>query len=313
MNKKILVIGVSGLTGYKIANILSKNFETYGTFNQRPISLENVETLQMDITSKEKLSEVFSNIEPNIVINTSALHNVDYCEVNAEEAFNVNYRSVENIEKLTNKYESKLIHFSTDYVFDGENTSPYSEKDNPNPLSVYGLSKLKGENSICLEKHVVIRPSVVYGWSPMELTEQVSSSGKAINFALWLLKKLKNNEKINIVTDQITTATLADSLAESMINIIQSNKSGLYHMSGLSCETRYEFAIKLCESFGYDPDLISPTTSSAFSQKAKRPKFSCLDCNKAISTLGITLLSTEKSLQKMKEQIIKDAPQLIKS
>ena len=160
-------------------------------------------------------------------------------------------------------------------------------------------------------EHTVIRTGVVFGWTPLEVSGLTSSSGKPMNFALWVLTQLHKNEKLSIVTDQIATATLADSLAESILKIMESNKNGLYHISGLSCESRYEFSIKLAKEFGYDPIMISKTDSSKFKQKAKRPSYSCLDSTKSINEFSLELLDTENALKIMREQVANEAPHLL--
>ena len=116
---------------------------------------------------------------------------------------------------------------------------------------------------------------------------------------------------MKIVTDQFATATLAETLAESAIKIAEANGSGLYHVSGLSCESRFEFSKKLAKEFGYDENLIQPTDSSQFKQKAKRPSYSCLDNAKAIKEFDLNLLTTEQALEIMKEQVEKEAPHLL--
>src|SRR3989442_12126741 len=132
-----------------------------------------------------------------------------------------------------------------------------------------------------------------------------------MNFAMWLLTKLNKGEPLKIVTDQFASATLADSLAESILKIASSYKSGLYHVSGLSCESRYEFAVKLAEKFGYNKSLISQTTSSGFIQKAIRQGYSCLNCEKAKKEVGLRLLTTDEAMDVMKNQVEKEAPYFI--
>lgn len=312
MKKKILILGISGLTGYKLAKSMSSSNSIYGTFNARPVEIENCQIVRLDVTNDEQLHKIFSEIKPDIVINTTALHNVDYCEENREQASTVNTKTVRNLYQNAERIGCRLIHISTDYVFDGTKNSPYRESDQPNPISFYGKSKLEGEKILENSRYVVIRPSVVYGWSPLELANTASSSGKPMNFALWVLTKLSKKEPVKIVTDQFTTATLADSLAESIQKIAESEKVGLYHVSGLSCESRYDFTIKLAKKFGYDTSLLSPTTSDSFVQKAKRPSYSCLDCQKAIREFGLNLLTTDKALITLKSQVAEDAPHLIK-
>ena len=308
--KKLLVLGVSGLTGYKIAQQSFAKFDVYGIYNTRPIKLNEGTFTQLNISDSEQLSQYFSEIQPDIVINTTALHNVDYCEENPQETFRINSEAVKNIQKYSNRYGSKFVHISTDYVFDGSKQIPYKESDMPVPLSEYGRSKLQGEKFPLDSDGVVIRPSVVYGWTPFELSGTTSSSGKPMNFAIWLLSKLNKNEKLSIVTDQFSTATLADTLAKSAIKLAEGNKTGLFHVSGLSCESRYEFSVKFAKKFGYEENQIIPIDSSKFKQKAKRPSYSCLDCTKA-RDIGLELLNTEDSLNVMKSQVEEEAPHLL--
>ncbi len=311
MKKKLLIFGVSGLTGYKIAKNAIQKYDVFGTFNIRSLKLENCTTYKLDLTSKDDVSRIFHEIKPDVVVNATALHNVDYCEDNKDVATRVNTEAVRTLYENSEKIGSRLIHISTDYVFDGEKNSPYSEHDKALPLSYYGKSKLDGEKILENSSHVVVRPSVVYGWTPLELAGITSSSGKPMNFAMWLLTKLHKNEPLKIVTDQFASATLADSLAESILKIASSHKSGLYHLSGLSCESRYSFTVKLAEKFGYDTKLISPITSSGIVQKAKRPAYSCLNCEKAKKEFGLRLLTTDEAMDIMKSQVEKEAPHLI--
>ena len=311
MKKKLLVIGASGLAGYKTALLAKSDFEVYGTYNVRPMKLDKGNPFQLDITNSDAVNKTFTDIKPDLVINTSALHNVDYCEDHKEQAFDVNTKAVKTLHSNCEKFGSKLVHISTDYVFDGNNKEPYDENSKPIPVSVYGQSKLEGENVLKNSRHVVIRTSVVYGWTPRELACVTSSSGKPMNFALWLLTQLNKNQPLKIVTDQFASATLGDSLAESAIKMATSDKSGVYHVAGLSCESRYDFSVKLAKKFGYDSSTISKVSSTDFKQKAKRPSFSCLNSQKAIDDFGLRLLSTEEALDIMRKQVEREAPQLL--
>jgi len=309
--KKILIFGISGLTGYKIAKKASTSYQVYGTYNFRPVDIENCLSSKIDITNEDQVSQIFSEIRPDIVVNTTALHNVDYCQDNQNEADKINTKAVKLVYENSEKFDSKFVHISTDYVFDGARNTPYAENDDANPLSYYGKTKLEGEKILETTRHLVVRPSVVYGWTPLELAGITSSSSKPMNFALWVLTKLCKKEPLKIVTDQFASATLVDSLAESILKMVESDNSGLYHVSGLSCESRYDFTIKLAEKFGYDSSLISPITSGSFIQKAKRPSYSCLSCEKAIKDFGLKLLTTDESLDVMKKQMEKEAPHLL--
>lgn len=311
MRKKLLVLGASGLTGYKTVKIAAPNYEVHGTFNARSVNIDNCNMYKTDLTNPDQVKKIFAEIKPDIVINTTALHNVDYCEDHPDAASSVNAQAVRYLRENSEKFGSKLIHISTDYVFDGKKSIPYKESDEAIPISSYGNSKLEGEQILDGSSYVVVRPSVVYGWTPLELAGTTSSSGKPMNFALWLLTKLNKNEPLKIVTDQFASATLADSLADSVLKIALTNKSGVYHVSGLSCESRYDFAVKLAKKFGYDTGLISKTDSLSFVQKAKRPRYSCLNCEKAANDFGLKLLTTDQALDIMRSQVEAEAPHLI--
>lgn len=311
MPKKLLIFGSSGLAGTKIAIQAKSDYSVYGTYNKRTPNIENITNCKLELSDTENLQKLIEEIKPDVIVNATALHNVDYCEQNKDESFFINSSVLQKIIDSSQKFNSKIVHISTDYVFDGNSSVPYKEEDIASPVSVYGKSKLKGEEIILSHNHSVVRPSVVYGWTSLELEGIVSSSGKPINFAMWLLDKLHKNEPLSIVTDQFATATLADSLASSILKILSSGKSGLFHISGLSCESRYDFSLKLAKIFGYDENQISPTDSSQFKQKAKRPSYSCLDCSRAIKEFDLDLYKTEQALEIMKKQVEIDAPHLI--
>lgn len=160
MKKTLLVLGASGLTGSKIIKNAS-DFEVFGTYNSRIIENPDCSTMKLDVVDKDLAGKIFSEIKPDVVINTTASHNVDYCEENKAESDEVNTKAVKTLFDNCEKYGSKLIHFSTDFVFDGNSHKPYSETDTPNPINYYAKTKLEGEKLLLGNLHVVLRPSVV--------------------------------------------------------------------------------------------------------------------------------------------------------
>ncbi|MFX1569928.1 MAG: dTDP-4-dehydrorhamnose reductase [Promethearchaeota archaeon] len=301
--KTLLIIGASGLTGYKLANSATQKYHVYGTYNNRAVTIDNCEIFQLDKTDKEGLSSIVNDIKPDIIVDCSALHNVDYCETHQEETWNINVKAPLFIADLCKKINARLIYISTDYVFDGMDKK-YDENSEPNPLNFYGKSKLKAEEGIANSgaSFAIARTSLVYGWNPGELKGQKSSSGKTMNYVIWALNKLRNEEIIQIVTDQFSTPTLADNLAEFLFSMADSNINGLFHTVGKECINRYEFTLKIAEVFEIDKSLIKPTTSDMFKQDAKRPMRCCLDVSKAERLLNVRSLTIEESLMKMKKQ-----------
>ena len=300
---KLLVIGGSGLLGYKVAKMASNEHETFLTYNYRSIQIEGCTALKLDKCDRKAVFELLEKIKPDVVIDTAALHNVDYCETHPEEAWKVNVEGTRNVAEACKKIGAKIIFISTDYVFDGTK-GYYTEEDTPNPLSYYAKTKLEAEKTIqSLDvNYIIARPSVIYGWNPNEVSGLKSSSGKSVNFVVWALQKLEKGEEIKAVTDQYSSPTLADNLAEALLVMASSEKQGIYHTAGKDCVNRYEFTLKIAEVFGLDKSLIKPVTSEIFKQVAKRPKKCCLDVSKAEKDFGIRFLTVEEGLKLMKNQ-----------
>ena len=300
---KLLVIGGSGLLGYKVAKMASNEHETFLTYNYRSIQVEGCTALKLDKCDRKAVFELLEKIKPDVVIDTAALHNVDYCETHPEEAWKVNVEGTRNVAEACKKIGAKIIFISTDYVFDGTK-GYYTEEDTPNPLSYYAKTKLEAEKTIqSLDvNYIIARPSVIYGWNPSEVSGLKSSSGKSVNFVVWALQKLEKGEEIKAVTDQYSSPTLADNLAEALLVMASSEKQGIYHTAGKDCVNRYEFTLKIAEVFGLDKSLIKPVTSEIFKQVAKRPKKCCLDVSKAEKDFGIRFLTVEEGLKLMKNQ-----------
>ena len=308
MKKKMLVIGGTSLLGYKLLSN-TNNFEIYASYNKNLINLKNVETLKIDITNIKNCEKIL-NLKPDIIINTAAITNVDYCEKFERNAFDVNVTGTKNIAKIAEKLGSKLIHISTDAVFSGSKKF-YVEEDKPNPISIYGKTKLESEKIVSeVTDSVILRPSVLFGWIPFEYIKTKDESRKTMNFGLWVIDQLYKNNKMSIVNDQINTPTLADNLAENIIEIIKKDLTGIFHLSGLSCISRLDFSKKIAKTFGYSDNLISSISSEKLKQIAPRTLESCLKCDKIVEN-GVNLLKIDQSIEKMYNQIKLEKPEII--
>ncbi len=199
MRDRLFIIGIGSLTGLKLAYVAKNRFDIFGSYNLRDPKLDFINSLQLDITNLDNLRETLIKIKPEVIINSSALNNVDYCETHKQEAYDINFRVVEAISNLSNTIGAKLVHLSTDSVFDGTKEKPYNETDNPNPINVYGSSKLKGEQSVLnYSTNLVVRASVLYGWLPKYLASLPSSSMKPINYVQWLINKLISKDEVRV-------------------------------------------------------------------------------------------------------------------
>ena len=303
---KLLVIGDTGLVGSKIVSMAPRfGFEAHGTHNARDSPFQN--SYKLDITDNGATTELFSKVRPRVVVNTAALHNVDYCETHHEEADKVNVLGVKNLVDEAAKHGSRLVHLSTDYVFDGM-FGHYTEEDTPHPLHYYAQTKVESEEAVAQSpSYAVARPSVIYGWNPLEANGVPSSSGKTINFAMFVLDKLKKNETVKAVRDQYGSPTFADNLAEALLRLAKYQGNGIFHTAGKSCVSRYEFAVKLAGLFGYQTHQIQPVYTSEFKQLAVRPKNSCLKVDKAERALKMRFFTAEEGIKEMRRQAPSEA------
>ena len=264
---KILILGAGGQLGSELVNILQD--DTLIPLTHRDI----------DMTDEQQVNNILSSNMPDIVINTAAYHKVDDCEDNIELSFATNSFAVRNLARICNELGIILVHFSTDFVFGGEKKTPYVEDDCPNPGSVYAVSKLSGElfvRNIC-SRYYVIRTCGLYGAK--------GQSGKGGNFIETMIKLANSGKKIKVVSDQIVTPTYAKELAAKVSQLIRTDKYGLYHITNNGGCSWFEFASAIFELTGIDAD-ISPTSSSEFASRARRPAYSVLE-NRNLRLLGL--------------------------
>jgi dTDP-4-dehydrorhamnose reductase len=289
--KTVLITGANGLLGQKLCFNFSSSFKAIATDLQirSLVAFSNLSYESLDVTNRRKVDSHVRHYKPSVIINAAAYTDVDGCEVHKDQAWTINVGGVKNLVRICREQEVRLVQLSTDYIFDGEN-GPYSEDDPPNPVGFYGQTKLESERIIQESgiDFLIVRTNVLYGF------------GKNVkkNFLLWLLEKLSTGEKLNIVTDQFNNPTLADNLSECILETVQRDLSGILHIAGSDYLSRYDFALKVAQKFGYDPSLISPTTTESLGQKAKRPSHGGLKVDKAQNLLKTKLLNVEEGLDR---------------
>jgi len=279
----ILITGAEGQLGTEI-KLISKNYYGYDFI------FTDIGTL--DITDSEKTVNFIRNTNPDWIINCASYNQVDKAEAEAHLAMQVNSTGVKNICAAIKGGECRLIHFSTDYVFNGNTSIPYNEYSIPDPLSAYGNSKLDGEKA-ALSHHatMVVRTSWLY-----------SSTGS--NFVKTILKKAKNTETLKVVFDQIGTPTYAADLAEAIVTIIAgvirnriAFKPGIYHYSNEGVCSWYDFAEAIAEEAGLNCGII-PILTDQYPLAAKRPAYSVFDKSKIKENYGLEIPYWRRSLQK---------------
>lgn len=292
--ERIMVIGGSGLLGSKVLKESTMEFDTIGTYNSHPFSMKDVTTKDLDIRDEKEVEFFIQNHNPDYIVLTAAFTNVDKCELNKKDVFDINVKGTSNVVKVAEKLGTKLLYISTDYVFDGTKGF-YKENDEPNPINYYGKTKLEGEIEVrnnC-KNYVICRVSSLYGWNIITNKQ---------NFATWVIQKLKSKDELTLFADQHTTPTFVDNIAEVIIEICKTDRKGIYHLASSECISRFEFGMKVAEIFQFDKNLIRPITTENLNLPAKRPKKCCLDISKAKKELKTKLLTVEEALTEMKRQ-----------
>ncbi|MBI2902345.1 MAG: dTDP-4-dehydrorhamnose reductase [Candidatus Methylomirabilis oxyfera] len=237
----------------------------------------------LELTDRDQVTDTLRTRRPALVLNTAAYHRVDECEDFPDRAFAVNALAVRDLAVAAGAVGAVLVHFSTDYVFDGRQRRPYQETDAPGPLSVYATSKLAGEHFVraASDRHLVIRTCGLYGLAGRQ--------SKAGNFVETMLRLAIEGRQIRVVGDQIVTPTSAKELARKVRQLVEAGGSGLYHITNHGGCSWYRFAAAIFELSGIRPNL-SETTSTAFGARAVRPSYSVLE-NSRLGRLGLDDMS----------------------
>jgi dTDP-4-dehydrorhamnose reductase len=279
---KILITGANGLLGQKLVHLIctttSDNLLATGRGDNRNPASDRYTYRPMDITDRASIDAAMDDYQPDVVINTAAMTNVDECEQKKTECWQMNVSAVENLISACERTRAFLLHLSTDFIFDGL-AGPYTEEGEANPVSYYGDSKLAAERLLQASNinWAIARTVLVYG-----IAHDMSRS----NIILWVKKSLEEGKTINVVNDQWRTPTLAEDLAQGCYLIAKHKAKGVFNISGKDLLTPYEMAIQTANYFGLDKSLINETDGSKFTQIAKRPARTGFILAKAEKVLG---------------------------
>jgi dTDP-4-dehydrorhamnose reductase len=277
---KVLLIGANGQLGSDLLRV----------FRAAGDEVIPATHADVDVCSDERVTEIITRVMPDVVLNTAAFHKVEECERNPALAFQVNGVGPMNLARACARSGAILVHFSTDYVFDGRKNAPYEETDLPSPVNAYGVSKVAGEHLISFntDRYFVLRTCGLYGVA--------GSSGKGGNFVENMLKKAMAGESIRVVDDQILTPTYTVDLAEVTRNLVLTGNFGLYHLSSEGRCSWYEFTRNILECAGVDANLTAVKTSD-FPSPVKRPSYSVLSKSK-LRGLGLSIPPWQDALSR---------------
>jgi dTDP-4-dehydrorhamnose reductase len=272
---KTLITGITGLLGRTILFENKNLLNIVGGYypDKKFPTLEKVKTKYLlDIRDYSKINEIVQHEKIKVIINCASLANVDYVETHQKEANNNNYIGTKNITDICQKNDIKLIHISTNAVYDG-NKPPYNEKSPRNPINYYGKLKVMEEDFVIskLTDYVIIRPILMYGWNdPLE----------RLNPLTWQLNLQKENKEILLVDDIFSNPLLSNDCAKIILQIIKENQTGVFNVAGSEILSRYEFGLKIAEKTDYPLSKIKPVPNSYFKEIAPRPKNTSFDISK---------------------------------
>jgi len=264
---KVLVTGINGQLGYDVVKELEKNGHTaYGTKRE-----------DFDLTNEADVHRFVQEVKPDAIIHCAAYTNVDQAETDRETAYNVNGLGTKYLAQAAHEGKAKMVFVSTDYVFDGNGTEPYEVDEPTKPLGVYGETKLAGEKFLqeSLEQHFIVRTAWVYGIN-------------GNNFVKTMLRLGKERGEVGVVADQVGSPTYTVDLAKFLVELIETDKYGVYHASNSGVCSWYEFAVEIYKQAGLNVKA-NPLTTEQFPRPAARPKYSVLSKQK-LNEQGFTPL-----------------------
>lgn len=296
---KILITGSNGLLGQKLVELFRSRPEhtLIATARGADRFPENwgYSYESLDITNREAVQKIIAKYQPDALINTAAMTNVDACESDHEGCDLLNVHAVQFLVEACNTHRVHLIHLSTDFIFNGAH-GPLAEEEKPDPISYYGHAKLRGEHIVREQSHnwAIARTVLVYG-----IVADMSRS----NIVLWAKNALESGKPIKVVSDQFRTPTLAEDLAVGCVLIAEKKAKGIYHLSGRDFMSVFDLVYRVADFWNLDKGQLQMATSEGISQPAKRPPITGFRIDKAQHDLGYLPRSFAEGLALVNEQL----------
>ena len=284
---KTVIIGASGLVGsHLLQTCQSRGWDVLGTYH----TFAQPGLIPLKLTDSDEVRSLIQKSQPDVVFLPAFRSNVDYCEQNPEETYQINVVGCLNVAQATGDVGAKLVFYSSDYVFNG-NAGPYLETDEAEPICVYGRQKLEVEQKIAelLENYLILRITVVYGYE-----------AQAKNFVVRLITNLKNGQTMKVPQDQVGSPTLVDDIAEASCRLVEAGATGIFHVAGPDLMNRYQFAVEVAKVFGLSTENIVPVMTSDLGQVAPRPLKAGMRCDRLQQTLNWNLRGVVDGLNCLK-------------
>jgi dTDP-4-dehydrorhamnose reductase len=256
-----------------------------------PVQGKKLDTVVVDLRERSRVFEMMERVQPDVVVHTASLGNLDYCERKQEEAWRTNVEATRGLLEACRPHDALFVFLSSIYVFDGK-SPPYDEEATPNPLSYYARTKLEAEDLVrsLSRRSIILRPTTLYGWHlPSQRT----------NCVTWLLEKLRQGSSLSIVDDVVNNHLWVEDASKALLSAVEKQALGLFHIGGPTVLNRYELSLKVAEVFGFDPDVMSPVSSDHFPSLAPRPLDSTCRIDKMMTVLEVEPLDPDQGLRRM--------------
>jgi dTDP-4-dehydrorhamnose reductase len=293
VSQRLLITGVSGFLGRHVALHLRDRHTVLGTYHTHAGGLNGCETRRLDITDREHVAALCRAWQPTAIVHTAAQGDVEGCERHPEMAYEVNVRGTTNVAQAATDIGARLIHLSTDQIYDGTQ-GPYDETAAPQPLMVYGRTKLAAEQraAVLCPQAVIIRLALMYGWgNPTRPT-----------FIDWMLARLQAGEEIPLFVDQYRTPLYVEQAAEVIGRLIDTPAvQGVFNLGGGERLDRYTFGRIFCEVFDFPQRLLKPVATATIASTIARPRDCSLNSAKISALLNVRLLTVGEGLQSMRQ------------
>lgn len=260
---RILVTGGTGVVGWEILSRAPEEVQFSYTYLDNPVEHPAADGYELDIRDPAAVQELITSLDPDVVIHAAAMTDVDYCELHPDAGHAVNVEGTANVIDAAESVDAHLVFLSTSFVFDGSR-SEYVESDARDPINEYGRTKARAERLVeaASINSAIVRTDQPYGWSqPWQSDTMVE----------WVLDAVREESGLQVFEDWYNTPTYLPELAEFLLKTAREEREGIYHAAGPDYVSRYEWAIQVCETFGHDAALISPSASSSVDLAATRP------------------------------------------
>jgi len=291
---RILVTGGSGFVGNAIVERLKWEHDVHFTYHENPIRIPRALSYELDLRDEMTMDEIMSDVRPEVLIHTAAMTSIAECEEDWQKTYDINVRATSDLLDHCRRFDCKMVYLSTDIVFDGSRGN-YEETDHPFPVNRYGKSKRFAEEVVldCRQlQPLVFRTGLVYGWS---LAKHPGPLG-------WLKNSLDKGEQVTAYTDEYRTSIFLDDLVILLREAIAKNVEGLYNVAGHKRMSRYDFAVKFAEEFGYDKSLIRPGSQKEYTL-AKRPADVSMNTTKLRDKFEHRPRDLKDTLSRLKKQL----------